>query len=251
MTLDLAGPLALVVLVFARVGAALMLLPVFGEGYVLARARLVLALMLAVLLAPVLAPSLPAVAAFDARFAGQVVGEVVRGLFIGAFVRLSIAALSVAGTTFAMQMGFAQANFFNPAEAQQSSAPGNLFTAAALVTLVLIDGHHALLDGLVASYASLPPTDPLAVGDMAAAMARGSADAVALGFQMALPMTVASIVLYALLGMMNRLVPTLQVIFVAMSAQILVGLAILGVSLGAVIQLYADFVADLLLRLGG
>ena len=65
-----------------------------------------------------------------------------------------------------------------------------------------------------------------------------------------MPVTVVSLVMYALLGMMSRLVPTLQVIFVAMPAQILVGLAVLGLTIGVIVERYAAFVADLVHRLG-
>jgi len=250
LTLAVTAEVATILLVFARIGAALMVLPVFGEGYVLARARLVIALTLAVMLTPVLRASLPPVTGFDAAFAGLVVGEVVHGLFIGSFVRLGIMALSVAGTTFAMQMGFGAANFFNPMAGAQTAVTGNLLTAAGLMTLLVLDGHHAMLAGLVASYDALPAGAGVAAGDMAAAMARGSADAMVLGVQMAMPITVAAVVLYGVLGMMSRLVPTLQVMFVAMPAQILIGLAVLGLSLGAIVELYARFTADLVVQLG-
>lgn len=242
--------LAILALVFARIGAAVMVLPVFGEGYVLSRTRLAIALTLSIVLAPVLRTSLPPFEAFDSAYALILIGEVVHGLFVGSFVRLSIVALSIAGTAISMQMGFAAANFFNPADATQGSAPGNLLTAAGLVTLLLIDGHHGLLMGLVASYEALPPGNPTTAAGMAEAMARGSADAIQLGLQMAMPVTVASIVLYVVLGMMSRLVPTLQVIFVALPAQILMGLAILGLAMGTILEAYAGFVAELLLTLG-
>ena len=48
----LAGEVAGVFLVFARVGAALMIVPGFGEHYVLPRLRLALALLLSLILAP-------------------------------------------------------------------------------------------------------------------------------------------------------------------------------------------------------
>jgi flagellar biosynthetic protein FliR len=239
-----------VLLVFARVGAAVMVLPVFGEGYVLARARLGIALALAVLLMPLVRDSLPEVAAFDARFAGLVVGEVVHGLFIGSFVRLGVMALSIAGTAFAMQMGFGAANFFDPTAGTQNAITGNLLTAAGLMTLLALDGHHAMLAGLVASYEALPPAGAFGAGDMAAAMARGSADAVLLGVQMAMPITAAALALYAVMGMMSRLVPTLQVLFVAMPAQILIGLAILGLSIGVIVERFAGFTGELVRQLG-
>ena len=250
MNLEVTAEVASVLLVFARIGAALMVLPVFGEGYVLARARLFVALALALMLTPVLRPGLPLISDFDARFAALVVGEVVHGLFIGSFVRLGITALSVAGTAFAMQMGFGAANFFNPNAGAQTAVTGNLLTAAGLMTLLVLDGHHAMLAGLVASYDALPVAGGVATGEMAAAMARGSGDAVILGVQMAMPITIAAVVLYGVLGMMSRLVPTLQVMFVAIPVQILLGLAVLGLSLGAIVEVYARFTADLVTQLG-
>ncbi|MFP4126678.1 MAG: flagellar biosynthetic protein FliR [Alphaproteobacteria bacterium] len=250
MSVAVTAETAAILLVFARLGAALMILPVFGEGYVLARARLVVALALAVLLTPVLRSSLPPVDGFDARFAGLVVGEVVHGLFIGSFVRLGIMALHIAGTAFAMQMGFWAATFFNPMAGAQTPVTGNLLTAAGLMMLLVLDGHHAMLAGLVTSYEVLPPGAGPAAGDMAAGMARGSADAVVLGVQMAMPITVVAVLLYAVLGMMNRLVPSLQVLFVAMPLQILIGLAVLGLSIGGIVEAYARFTADLVVQLG-
>ncbi|TVQ36128.1 MAG: hypothetical protein EA356_06165 [Geminicoccaceae bacterium] len=250
MTIVLADEVALLGLVFARIGAAVMILPIFGENYVLSRARLILALTLSVLLAPLIAPTLAPVTAVDAAYVGRIVTEIIHGLFLGSFVRLAVVALSIAGGAVAMQMGFAAANFFNPAEAQQSSVTGNLFTIAGFAGLLAVDGHHMMLRGLVASYDALPADGSLAAGDMAAAMARGSADAVALGLQMALPMTAAALVIYALMGMMNRLVPTLQVIFVALPAQLLLGLGLLGLTVAGVVHLFIGFVHDLNLLLG-
>lgn len=250
MTIVLADQVAVLTLIFARIGAAVMVLPIFGEGYVLARARLVLALGLSVLLAPLVAPTLPAAPQLDAAYAARVASEVVHGLFLGSFVRLAVMALSVAGGVVAMQMGFAAANFFSPAEAQQSSVTGNLFTVAGFAGLLALDGHHMILRGLVASYDTLPPGIGIHAADMAAAMARGSADAMALALQMAMPMTAAAVIMYALMGMMNRLVPSLQVIFVALPVQLLLGIGLLGLTVGGVVRLFAGFVHDLNLVLG-
>ena len=57
-----AGEIGGVLLVFARLGAALMIVPGFGEHYVLPRLRLLLALALSLLVAPALAGRLPAAA---------------------------------------------------------------------------------------------------------------------------------------------------------------------------------------------
>ena len=249
MTIVLADEVALVALVFARIGGAVMLLPLFGESYVLARARLTLALALSLLLAPIVAPLMAPVGSIDGSYGFRIVVEVVHGLFIGALVRLAVAALSIAGTMVAMQMGLAAANFFNPGEAQQGSVSSNLFTMTGFAALLAVDGHHALLQGLAASYLTLPAGELQAAG-MAEAFSRASADAVTLGTRMAMPITAAAIVLQVLLGIMNRLVPSLQVIFVALPAQILLGLGILGLSVAGVAHLFLAFVGELTAWLG-
>lgn len=250
MSIVLAEEVALVALIFARIGAALMVLPLFGESYVLSRARLVLALALGLLLAPVLQPHLAPVDAVDGAYVIRVVIEVVHGLFVGSLVRLAVAALSIAGTAVAMQMGFAAANFFNPSEAQQSSVTGNLFTMTAFAALIAVDGHHALLRGLAASYATLPADGTLHVAQMAEAFGRVSGDAIALGLEMAMPITAAALIVYAILGMMNRLVPSLQVIFVALPAQILLGLGVLALTVAGIGHLFLAFTGEITAMLG-
>lgn len=85
-------------LIFTRIGAAMMLLPGFGEFYVLQRYRLLLALLLAALLTPVLAPQLPALPDGALRLGVVVGGEAVIGLFLGLVARILLSALDIAGT---------------------------------------------------------------------------------------------------------------------------------------------------------
>ena len=75
----MAGGLGGVFLVFARVGAAMMVLPGFGERYVLPRLRLAFAILVSVLLAPVVVapdvilPSEPLASRFDLSPEGEIV----------------------------------------------------------------------------------------------------------------------------------------------------------------------------------
>ncbi|HUN48450.1 MAG TPA: flagellar biosynthetic protein FliR, partial [Stellaceae bacterium] len=96
-------------LVFARLGSAVMLLPGFGDSYVYARARLVLALGLTVLATPVVAPLLPALPTSPIRLALMLGGEIAVGLFLGSIARVLLSALQVAGTVVSIELGLSAA----------------------------------------------------------------------------------------------------------------------------------------------
>jgi flagellar biosynthesis protein FliR len=234
-------------LVFCRVGATLMLLPGFGEPYVPPRLRLFLALGLSLLLAAALGPGgtlLPPAPASPAALALLVGREVLVGLFLGAAARTLLGALHVAGMAVAYQSSLAGAAVFDPGAATQGTLPGNLLTTAALVLLFVTDAHHLLLQALAASYAvdGLEPGAMPPLGDMAELFGRLVADAFALGLRIAAPVVLVSLLLYLGLGVLNRLMPALQVFFIALPLQILLALATLMLSLaGGLLAFFAFF----------
>lgn len=236
----LAGELFAGLLAFARVGTALMIVPVFGERYVLGRQRLVLGLMLSAALAPTLG-DLPPQPEEPVDLALMVAGEVAVGIFIGAVTRLAMAALHVAGTLAAMQSGLSAAAFFDPNEATQGTLPGNLFATTALVVMVASDLHHLLLRALAASYARLPAGAGLPVGDAVKLLATLGDAAIRTGLELAAPLVVASILANVALGVLGRLVPALQLLTLALPLQLLLALGLLLLTLAGVVAGFGDF----------
>src|SRR5262245_47885278 len=83
-------------LVFARVGAMLMLLPGFGEPAVPGRIRLALALLVSIVLAPTLAPHIPPAPPSAWAASGLTMGETMIGVMFGGAARLLASALGTA-----------------------------------------------------------------------------------------------------------------------------------------------------------
>src|SRR5687767_2352805 len=94
-----------VLLVFLRIGGALLLMPGFAEPYVLARWRLLFALALSLALALPLAPSLPPMPAALPATIVLLMHELLIGLFIGASAKAIFATLHIAGSIIAVQSG--------------------------------------------------------------------------------------------------------------------------------------------------
>jgi flagellar biosynthesis protein FliR len=219
-------------LVFARIGATMMLLPGFGEMYVPQRYRLLLALLMAMLLAPVLAARLPAMPGSPAQLAVLVGGEVAIGIFIGTIARILVAALETAGMVVSLQLGLSAAAMFNPLSTdQQSPLPAAFYGMLGVVLIFLTDLHHLLLRAVVESYALFTPGALPPVGDLADTVARIAAGSFRLGVEMAAPFIVIGLVFFVALGIIARMVPQLQVLFISQPLQILGGLLIFAVVL--------------------
>jgi flagellar biosynthesis protein FliR len=230
-----------ILLLFVRTGSALLLLPGFGEPYVLGRFRLLLGLLLALTLAGPLGPSLPDMPAEPLALARLIGTEALLGLFLGGAARLLFAALHVAGTVIAYQSGLAAASMFDPNEATQGTLTGNFLTTTALVLLFLVDGHHMLLQALAASYAGLPAGVALPLGDMADLFARLLNEAFAIGVRIAAPLVLVSLLMYLGMGILNRLMPAFQVFFIALPLQILIAFATLMMSLAGGLLVFFTF----------
>jgi flagellar biosynthetic protein FliR len=222
-----------VLLIFVRAGSAFMVLPGFSEAYVWARVRLLLALVVSVVLAGPLGPAMPALPAAPLELGRLLAGEALLGLFLGCTARFAFAALHVAGTALAFQSGLAAAAIFDPNEATQGTLTGNFLTTTALVLLFVTDGHHLVLQALAASYAGLPAGGAPPLGDMAELLVRLLDQAFAVGVRIAAPLLLVSLLMYLGMGVLNRLMPTFQVFFIALPLQMLAAFATIMVSFGA------------------
>ena len=220
-----------VLLTFARVGSALMVLPGFGEPYVMSRARLWIALTASVLLGLSQSAELPEMPDRIAPLVALVGTEVIIGLFIGATVRLVLLASHLAGGIMAMQSGLAAAAFFDPNSGTQGSGFGNFLTMLLILLIFVTDGHHMMLLGLDRSYSALPPGDLDAAG-MAETFVLLSTEAIEVAVRIATPILFIGIASNLLMGVLNRLMPTFQVMFVVMPAQITLAFGVMMLSLG-------------------
>lgn len=227
-------------LVFARVGAVIMLLPGVGEPAVPTRIRLTFALILTAILAPPLAPSLPDAPADFGALTGLLIIEILIGLMIGAIARILFSALTIAGEIAGLETGLAFAQTTNPLASQGGQIIG-VFLSLLGLTLIFASGlHHDLLRTTATSYAAFPPAGALLVGDALGWAVEAIGHAFLIAVQITAPLILAGLVFRAGLGVLSRLVPQIQVFFVAVPLQILLGFAVLMGSLSAGMLIWLD-----------
>jgi flagellar biosynthesis protein FliR len=227
----LSGQVFAFMMIFARVGTFFMLMPGIGEPFVLSRARLMIALAVTLLLLPVLGPDLPMQPAAVGTMLHLLVIEMIVGLFFGTFLRFLLSALEEAGHMISMQIGLSNAALFNPAFATQGSLPGAMLSTVAVLLLFSPDMQRMLLGGLVSTYGLFRPGVTPEFGDMAQTLSQTAVKVAMIGLQMAIPFVLIGLLLFVPLGVMNRLMPQLQVLVVAMPLQVGVGLLLFGLTI--------------------
>lgn len=224
-----------VLLVFARVGAALMLLPGIGEAFVAMRVRLVLAMLISLLVAPLVDEHLPAIPDSAAALTVLLLGELLVGVFLGTLARVLMAALTTAGMVVAYMSTLANALVNDPTAQQQGSIAGSFLTLTAMLLIFALDLHHLLLAAVVDSYGLFVPGALPPMGDFSQMVTETVARSFLLGVQIASPFMVVGLVFYLGLGLLARLMPQVQVFFVAMPLQIALGLFVLMLALPVVL----------------
>jgi flagellar biosynthetic protein FliR len=247
----LAGGIFGFMVIFARVGTAFFLMPGVSAIFVPARVRLFLALGLTLAVTPLLAPTLPATTSQPALLL-QIIGiEMLIGAFFGTVMRLLVATLEVAGTVIGFQIGLANALAFNPQLATQSTVIGTFLSLAGILLIFITDLHHLMVRGIMDSYALFPAGTIPAMGDLSDAIARQFAGTFAVAIQMSAPFLVSGLILYFGIGLLARLMPQVQIFFIALPVQIGLGMIVLMLSFSAMMLVFLEAFQNGLLTLLG
>lgn len=224
---------------FARIGAMMMLMPALGEQTIPARMRLGFALAFTMVVFPLLSPNMPVPPTDLGGMVGLLVHEVAVGLIIGAIVRVTIMATQVAGSIIAFQTGLSGALAADPTQAGvQGAIFASFLSFLGLALIFATDLHHVALAAIYDSYAVFSPVDPLIFEDFMQLAVRTISGAFSVGVQMAAPFIVFGLVFNLGAGILARLMPQLQVYFVLMPANIIVGLLLLALLVVMMMGLY-------------
>lgn len=235
---------ALFVLVFARVGTLVMLMPGIGERFIFSRARLSLAFFIALMIVPMARTIITPPGDMPA-LVGLLISELLIGLTIGLSVRLVMACLQSAGAIVAQTMGLGFAMTVDPTGGMQNPSIGNFLTMLGITLILVTDLHHVAIAAIHESYRLLPPGGFPDVGDMMTLAIRAATQGFALAVQISAPFIVFGLLFNLGLGVLARMMPQLQVFFLAVPASILGGmlvlLAVVGVMMGVFLEDLGNF----------
>jgi flagellar biosynthetic protein FliR len=211
--------------VFLRVGPVISLFPGIGESTVSLRVKLALALAFTVICTPAVAPYLTGLSLPGSGFAWIAVTETTVGLIIGIGVRLLLLAMQTAGSIAAQATSLAQ--ILGAAGTTPMPAMGHLLALGAIALAMLLGLHVRVAEMVIATYRVFPVgamPDAAAVSQWGIAQVAG---AFSLAFTLAAPFVIVSVLYNLTLGIINRAMPQMMVVFVGAPVITLGGLLML------------------------
>jgi len=231
-------------LVFCRTGSAIMLLPGFGEAYVPARAKVLLAALFSIVLAPAI-PNLPPLPSSIMGLFSLIFAEILIGLFLGGLSRMLIGAIHMAGMIIAYQSSLASALTQDLTHSQaQGTSLGNFLGVSALLLLFAMDLHHLMLRGLAESYSLFTVGQFPIVADFANHATQTMSASFRMAMQLAAPHLVIGLIFYLGMGIISRLMPNIQIFGLIAAPQLLISFSLLMICSSAMMLWYMDYIKN-------
>jgi flagellar biosynthesis protein FliR len=238
--------IATFLMVLGRTSGLIMSAPFFGSRIVPGLARVWVAVVLSAAAYPYVKTLAlpPGAAAGDAY--GSIIflvlglaGEILLGVGLGWAAQLLFAGLRLAAHELEMKMGLSLAQMVDPQWGGTSSSLSSIFEQIAVMIFFSVNGHLLLIDALNSSYGVFP------LGGEKLGFSRivvGSAGEIfSIALRISAPVVVGLLLSDAILGIISRAVPQMNVFFVAMPLQLAFGVLVLFLSLPAVVWFCVDY----------
>ena len=218
---------------FARIGACLMVAPIFGATYVPPRVRLVIAGGIALIIAP-LVPEPLGVVPFSAAGMLITVQQVVIGIALGFCMQVVFDAVNLGGQVLSNSMGLSFAYNMDPLHGAQTPVLGQFYTLLVTLTFLALNGHLRLIEILVDGFRTLPIGTAGLGPEGLWTVVRWGSSLFSGALSISIPGVTALLIVNMAFGVMSRAAPSLNLFAVGLPVSLVFGLVIMTVGLPAV-----------------
>lgn len=219
-------------LIFTRVSCFVFIAPFFSMNNTPRHVRVGLSFFTALLLYETLTPAETEIAYNTvAGYAAVVLKEALTGLLIGFSATMCTTIVSLAGAIVDMETGLAMAQVMDPTTRQQTSITGGLYQYALMLMMIATGMYRFLLGALADTFVLIPINGAIFNTDsLLSSIVLFMSEYVIIGFRIALPVFCVMLLMNAVLGIMAKVSPQLNMFAVGMQLKIVVGLSTLFLS---------------------
>jgi flagellar biosynthesis protein FliR len=229
-------------LVLGRIGPLFLLAPLFSSKSLPLRARGIVAVALTVGIWPIAARSgTHHHITLDALpFAALMLKEILVGVAFALVLAALLAALSTAGSLLDTIIGFSFGSLVDPVSGNNSSVLSNLYAMLGIVVFIAIDGDSWVIQGMARTYDAVPLLSAPSLPSATQGVQLAFAGILPAALMVAAPVLLAIVLTDCALGVVTRVVPSLNVFSIGFSAKIAVGLTVMAASLPFVAGWFGD-----------
>lgn len=232
-------------LIFCRTSAIIMLLPAFGEIYVPARIKIFLSVAITLVILPLIESQYIIYKDFSPiTIFLNILQEMFIGVFYGMITRIMISAVHIAGMIVATQTGLASAMLFDVNQGAQGAVIGNFYSLVAALLIFSTGLYHLFLGSIATTYTLFPLGTWMDTESSSYIITKLISDGFLVGLKLAAPQIVVGLALYISMGVVSKLMPTMQVFFIVTPVQILLSFFIMMITFGASMMWFIENFAD-------
>lgn len=220
-------------LIFIRMASFMVTAPFFSTPNVPARLKAGLAFFLSVLVYSAITPHEVIVYQSIISFAIIIIKEAIAGLIVGLGANICLSITNLAGKIADMEVGLSMVQIFDPMSNDQSGFMGSVYQYGVMLILFVTNMHHYIIRAFIDTYKLIPIGNVQFSSDkIVEASLSFLISYVSIAFRFCLPIVAAIILLNALLGVLAKTSPQMNMFAVGIQLKIFVGFTVIILTIG-------------------
>ena len=232
-------------LIFSRISAMMITLPVFSYPMISGRIRILISFLLTLIIGSISDLGVIPQIINIWMLLGIMVKEIIIGMIIGFGARLIFEGFAIAGGIVGLQMGLGIANVMDPNSQEQIPIVTQFWLPMMVLLLFTMDGHHFFIQTIFANFQLIP----IGLGNISPmageSISMGGSRIYEVGIRFAAPSMVFLLLIDTGIGFMARTMPQLNVFFITLPLKILLGLVMLIISIEIFQALFESVFKDI------
>lgn len=229
-------------LIFTRVSCFMFIAPFFSLNNTPARIRIGLSFFSSMLLYTALTPADAVVYHSVLEYSIIVMKEAVTGFLIGFGANICTSIVNFAGSIVDMETGLSMATLMDPATRENTSITGVFYQYVFMMLLIATGMYRYLFGALADTFTLIPVNGAVFRSDsLVRSMTAFLSDYIIIGFRIVLPVFCVILMLNAILGVLAKVSPQMNMFSVGIQLKILVGLSVIFLTTG-MLPGAADFI---------
>lgn len=218
--------LVLFSLILMRMSGFILMNPIFGRRNIPAQVKGGMVMVLTLLIYSYSSANVPEPVT-SVEFAGLLLKEFAMGCVVGFVMELFFLVITFAGSVADFEMGLSMAAIYDPQSNAQVALTGSLYNVYLMMLFFAVDGHLALLKILVTS-ADVVPYGQAAIGAEASwAVLEIFIQCIVMAMKFAFPIIAIEFLTEIAVGILMKMIPSINVFVVNIQAKVLIGLLML------------------------
>lgn len=215
-------------LIFTRITCFIFIVPFFSMSNTPRQVRVGLSFFLSVLVFSAVTPHETVVYDSVFGYATIVLKEAVTGLVIGFGVNLCSSIVSFAGHVIDMEIGLSMATLIDPSTREMTSISGVFYQYMIMLMMIITGMYQYLLQAIADTFTLVPVNGAILRSEaMLETMLEFLSNYIVIGFRICLPVFAVMIMLNAILGILAKVAPQMNMFAVGIQLKVLTGLTVL------------------------